>query len=134
MPGHFTKIEVGDPHLIPRSVWENLPPSQKPVLTERNFSSQEWEPLDQRRFRIEPESYRTESSVANIGGLRAGRVAESRATKFRTRPPVAEAVWLTVVERGVGRLVLHGSDEPVNRRRRDGCDPVRRSGALGWLE
>jgi hypothetical protein len=66
MPGLLTKIEVGDPHLIPQSVWENLPPSQKVVLTERTFSSQEWEPLDQRRFRIEPESYRTEFSFANM--------------------------------------------------------------------
>jgi hypothetical protein len=77
MPGHFTKIEVGDPHLLPQSVWERLPPSQKLVLTQEMFSSQRWEPLDQRRFRIEPESYRTEFSFANIGalGLRAPSTA-----------------------------------------------------------
>ena len=78
MPGLLTKIEVGDPHLIPQSVWENLPPSQKVVLTERTFSSQEWEPLDQRRFRIEPESYRTEFSFANIGALGLSRIATAR--------------------------------------------------------
>ena len=40
MSGYFTKIEVGDPHLIPQLIWENLPPSQKVLLTEREFSSQ----------------------------------------------------------------------------------------------
>jgi AraC-like DNA-binding protein len=113
MGGRFTVLEVGDPHLIGQSVWEQLPPSEQALAHERQFSSWEWAALDQRHYRIEPESYRTESSVANIGRLRAGRVSESRATQFRTRPPVAEAVWLTVVERGAGRLVLPGSDEPI---------------------
>ena len=71
MPGYFTKIEVADPHMIPQSIWENLPPSERTLLTERAFSSQEWAPLDRRRFRIEPESVRSEVSVANVGGLRA---------------------------------------------------------------
>jgi hypothetical protein len=38
MPGFFAKIEVGDPHLLPQSIWENLPPRQKVLLTEREFS------------------------------------------------------------------------------------------------
>ena len=57
MPGHFTKIEVADPHLFAQSVWASLLPSDKASLTEHEFSSQEWTPLDQRRFRLEPESY-----------------------------------------------------------------------------
>jgi hypothetical protein len=87
LPGHFTRIEVGDPHLIPQAVWECLPPGQKVVLTEHNFSSQEWEPLDQRRFRIEPESYRTEFSFANIGALGLSRITNSQATRMTIGPP-----------------------------------------------
>ena len=78
--GYFTKIEVGDPHLIPQTVWEKLPPSEKALLSEAEFSSQEWAPLDQRRFRIEPESYRTAALVANVGALRASRITGNGAT------------------------------------------------------
>jgi hypothetical protein len=78
MPGFFTKIEVGDPRLVTQSIWENLPPSEKVLLTEREFSSQEWAPLDQRRFRIEPESYRTGVSIANLGALRLSRSVTAR--------------------------------------------------------
>ena len=76
MAGHFTKIAVADPHLIPQSIWEGLPPSEKVLLTERAYSSQDWAPLDQRRFRIEPESYRTEVSIDNVGPLRLSRSAK----------------------------------------------------------
>jgi hypothetical protein len=71
--GYFTKIEAADPHLIPQSIWESLPPSEKALLTEAEFSCQQWAPVDQRRFRIEPESFRTELSIANVGTLRATR-------------------------------------------------------------
>ena len=80
MPGYFTKIVVADPHLFAQSVWENLPSSEKVLLTEREFSSQEWAPLDQRRFRLEPENYRTAASIANVGALRASRITGNGAT------------------------------------------------------
>jgi len=54
MAGYFTRIEVADPHLLTQSFWESLPPSEKALLIEREYSSQEWAPLDQRRFRLEP--------------------------------------------------------------------------------
>jgi len=85
MPGHFTKIEVGDPHLLPQSVWEKLPPRQKLVLTEEMFSSQRWEPLDRRRIRIEPKSYRTEFSFANVGMLGLSRITNSRPAMMSRR-------------------------------------------------
>ena len=130
MPGRFSVVDVGDPHLIGQSVWENLPPLEKALAHERQFSSWEWAALDRRRFRIEPESYRTESSVANIGGLRAGRVAESRATQFWTRSPVVDAVWVTVFERGAGRLVLPESGEPIIGNAATGV--IRGAGAGHW--
>jgi len=37
--GYFTKIEVADPPLIPQFIWENLPPGEKDLLTEAEFSS-----------------------------------------------------------------------------------------------
>jgi len=42
MSGYLTDIEIADPHLIPQSIWENFPARQKILLTEREFSSQEW--------------------------------------------------------------------------------------------
>jgi hypothetical protein len=74
--GHFTKIEVADPRLVSQSIWESLPPSEKVLLAEREFSSQKWAPHDRRRFRIEPESYRTEVSIDNVGPLRLSRSAK----------------------------------------------------------
>jgi AraC-like DNA-binding protein len=111
MPGLLTKIEVGDPHLIPQSVWENLPPSQKVVLTERTFSSQEWEPLDQRRFRIEPESYRTEFSFANIGALGLSRITNSQATRMTIGEPGVDLFAISMIEQGASRLVFPGTHE-----------------------
>jgi hypothetical protein len=76
---------VGDPHLLAQSVWESLPASQKILVAEYEFSSQEWAPLDQRRFRTEPENYRTAASVANIGALRASRITGNGATETTLR-------------------------------------------------
>jgi hypothetical protein len=42
MPGHFTKIEAGNPYLIAQTAWENLSPSEKTSVTEHEFRSQEW--------------------------------------------------------------------------------------------
>ena len=113
MPGYFTKIVVADPHLFAQSVWENLPSSEKVLLTEREFSSQEWAPLDQRRFRLEPENYRTAASVANVGALRASRINGNGATESTLRSPGVDGFAISMIERGAGRLILPGSDEPV---------------------
>jgi hypothetical protein len=51
--------------------------------------------------------------LRNLGGLLAERIADSRATQFRIRPPAVEAVCFTVFERGAGRLLLRGSSEPT---------------------
>ena len=80
MSGYFTRIEVSDPRLLGQSIWESFPPSEKASLIEREYSSQEWAPLDQRRFRLEPENYRTAASVANVGALRASRITGNGAT------------------------------------------------------
>ena len=111
MPGYFTKIEVADPHLIPQSVWESLPPNQKLVLTERVFSSQEWEPLDRRRFRIEPESYRTEFSFANVGALGLSRITNSQATRMTIGPPGVDLFAISMIEQGASQLVFPGTHE-----------------------
>src|SRR6516162_350792 len=113
MPGYFTRIVVADPHLIPQTVWENLPPSKRGVLTERTFSSQDWEPLDQRRFRIEPESYRTEFSFANFGALGLSRITNSQATRMTIGQPGPDLFAISMIEQGASRLVLPGSDEPA---------------------
>jgi AraC-like DNA-binding protein len=111
MPGHFTKIEVSDPHLLPQAVWENLPPNQKILLNERTFSSQQWEPLDQRRFRIEPESYRTEFSFANLGALGLSRIINSQATRMTINPPGVDLFAISMIEQGASQLLFPGTHE-----------------------
>ena len=113
MPGYFTKIEVADPHLFAQTIWESIPPGQKVLLAEHEFSSQEWAPLDQRRFRIEPENYRTAASVANVGVLRASRITGNGATETTLRSPGSDGFGLSIIERGANRLVLPGTDEPL---------------------
>src|SRR5215471_1798501 len=113
MSGLFTKVEVGDPHLIGQSIWESLPPTGKALLIEREYSSQEWAPLDQRRFRLEPENYRTAASVANVGTLRASRITGNGATETTLRSPGIDGFGLSIIERGSNRLVLPGTNEPL---------------------
>ena len=112
MPGYFTKIEVADPRLFAQTIWENLPASQKILLAEHEFSSQEWAPLEQRRFRIEPENYRTAASVANIGALRASRITGNGATETTLRSG-SDGFGLSIIERGANRLTLPGTNEPL---------------------
>jgi AraC-like DNA-binding protein len=130
MPGRLTVTRVADPYLIGQAVWESLPAREQELDHERQFSSWDWGAFDRRRFRIEPQGYRTESSVANVGGLRAGRVAETCATQFTTRAPVADAVWITLFERGAGSMVLPGSDEAAVGNVSTGF--IRASGARHW--
>ena len=113
MPGYFTKIEVADPHLFAQTIWESIPPGQKVLLAEHEFSSQEWAPLDQRRFRIEPKNYRTAASVANVGVLRASRITGNGATETTLRSPGSDGFGLSIIERGANRLVLPRTDEPL---------------------
>jgi hypothetical protein len=113
MAGYFTRIEVADPHLLTQSFWESLPPSEKALLIEREYSSQEWAPLDQRRFRLEPENYRTAVSSANVGALRASRITGNGATETTLRSPGIDGFGLSITERGANRLILPGTDEPL---------------------
>ena len=114
MPGRFTVLEVRDPRLIATTAWDNLQPREKAVVDKLGFiGSREWAPLDQRLFRIEPESYRTQYSIANIGKLRAHRIADSLAMQFTIQLPTVDVVRIVVFERGGARFVLPGGDEPA---------------------
>src|SRR5215469_10436769 len=113
MSGYFTEIEVPDPRLLGQSIWESFPPSERASLIEREYSSQEWAPLDQRRFRLEPENYRTAASVANVGTLRASRITGNGATETTLRSPGIDGFGLSITERGANRLILPGTDEPL---------------------
>jgi hypothetical protein len=114
MPGRFTVLQVRDPLLIAPAAWDNLPLREQAVVDRRGFiSSREWTPLDPRRFRIEPESYRTQYSVANIGRLRAHRIADSLAMQFTILLPAVDFVRIVVFERGGAWFTLPGEDEPA---------------------
>jgi AraC-like DNA-binding protein len=111
MHGRFTVVEVRDPHLIGQAVWNSMPPSEKGYITD--VDAMEWAPLDRHRFRAEPESYHTEYAYAKVGGMYAARVTDDRATHFRIRLPVMDAIWIILFRRGAGRLGRPGSQEPA---------------------
>jgi len=114
MPGRFIDLEVADPRLIAPIAWDCLPPGDKAFVDKRGFiNSREWAPLDQRRFRIEPESYRTEYSIANIGRLRAHRIVDRLAMQLTIRLPAVDVVRIVVFERGGARFILPGGGEPA---------------------
>jgi AraC-like DNA-binding protein len=114
MPGRFTDLEVRDPRLISSTAWDSFPLREKAVVDKQRFiSSREWTALDQRRFRIEPESYRTQYSIANIGRLRAHRIADSLAMRFTIRLPTADVMRIVLFQQGGTRFVLPGGDEPA---------------------
>jgi AraC-like DNA-binding protein len=111
MPDRFTLVEVQDPYLIGQTVWDSLPPGEKASITDA--SAMEWAPLDRKRFRIEPESYRTKYSYAKLGGMYAVQVTDRCATQFTIQSPVMDAVWIIMFDQGAGRVVIPGSDEPA---------------------
>jgi|SRR6516225_4057622 len=87
MPGNLLRVEITDPHQANRVLWENLSPKKRTWLEERQFCSREFEALDQRRFRLEPESYRSEFWTPTVGVIRASRIADNRATQSVQRTP-----------------------------------------------
>jgi AraC-like DNA-binding protein len=114
MPGRFTETEVRAPHLVAPVSWDQLPLWEKTVVGKLRFiESREWTPLDERRFRMEPEDYRTRYSIANLGRLRAHRVADSLAMRFHIRLPAVEVVRIVVFEQGGARFLLPGRREPA---------------------
>ena len=118
MSGFFTKVEVTDPRLIAETIWQNLPASQKVLLTEREYSSQEWAPLDQRHFRVEPENFRTTASVANIGALRATRLTGNGATETILRSEI-DGFGLLDSRAGLEPVDPSGNERTANRQCHD---------------
>jgi len=107
MPGRFTILEVRDPRLIAPTSSDSLPLRDKAVIDRRGFvGSRDWVPVDRRRSRIEPESYRTQYAIANIGRLRAHRIADSLAMQFTIQRPAVDVVRIVVFERGGARFTL----------------------------
>ena len=114
MSGYFTKIDPTRVCSVNR--FGSFPPSEKASLIEHEYSSQEWAPLYLRRFRLEPENYRTAASIANVGALRASRITGNGATEMTLRSPGIDGFGLLTIERGSNRLVLPGANEPLNRQ------------------
>ena|SRR6516165_967749 len=105
MAGNFTTVEVADPHQASRLIWENLPARARSLLNERDACSREYEAFDWRRFRIEPEAFRSQFSFASIGAMRASRVVDSRATQVNVRAAGLDAYCISLMEQGASRLV-----------------------------
>ena len=114
MSGLFSDLEIRDPHLIAPIAWDSLSSREKAGVNKRRFiNSREWVPLDQRRFRVEPESYRTRYSIANLGNLRAHRILDNLAMRFTIGLPTTDVVRIVVFEQGGARFILPGGDEPA---------------------
>jgi AraC-like DNA-binding protein len=113
MPGNFLKVEVADPHEANRVLWESLSPKKRTWLDERQFCSIGFEALDRRRFRLEPESFRSEFWTPTVGPIRVSRAADSRATQLVQRPPGFDSYCVSFMERGASRLVQPRSREAV---------------------
>lgn len=113
MPGNLITIKVSDPQQASRLIWENLPPRGRGLLNEREACSREYQALDRRRFRIEPDSFRSEFSFASFGGMRVSRVADRCATQVTARAPGPDAYCVSLMERGASQMLRPGLDEPV---------------------
>lgn len=114
VPGLFTSIEASDPHELVRLIRGQLARRDAVSAFHNEMIFGEWAALDRRGFRIEPDSYRMQYSRAAVGGLWMSRIVSSRATQFTAPPPLADASYsLCVLERGAGRVILPGSDEPA---------------------
>lgn len=113
MSGNFLKVEITDPHQKTRVLWENLSPKRGTWLDERQFCSLEFEALDQRRFRMEPESFCSEVWSPTVGVIRATRITESRATQSVQRAPGFDSYRVAFMKRGASRLVQPRSREAV---------------------
>jgi AraC-like DNA-binding protein len=83
------------------------------LLNERDACSREYEALDWRRFRLEPEGFRSQFSFASIGAMRASRVADSRATQVTVRTAGLDAYCISLMEQGASRIIQRGLREPV---------------------
>src|SRR5262249_4175448 len=79
----------------------------------RQFCSIEFEALDRRRFRLEPESFRSEFWTPTVGTIRASRATDSRATQWAQRAPGFDSYCVSFMERGASRLVQPRSREVV---------------------
>jgi AraC-binding-like domain len=112
MSGIFTTIRVADPRQTSRLIWEYLPSKEKASLKELEVWSREYAPFDRWWFRIEPESFHSEFSIALVGAMRPSRIADSRATQATTQAPGLDAYCVSLVERA-SQAVQPRSDEPA---------------------
>src|SRR5215467_13536945 len=105
MPGNFLTVVITDPHQANRVLWENLSARKRTWLDERQFCSIEFEPLDRRRFRLEPESFRSEFWTPTVGPIRVSRAADSCATQLVQRAPGFDSYCVSFIARGASRLI-----------------------------
>src|SRR5215472_694856 len=113
MPGNFLTVVITDPHQANRVLWENLSAKKRTWLDKRQFCSIEFEALDQRCFRLEPESFRSEFSTPTVGTIRASRATFSCAVQWAQRAPGFDSYCVSFMEQGASQLVQPESREAV---------------------
>jgi hypothetical protein len=113
MAGSFATLEVGDPHDTMHSLSEHFAP---PAGETQQYWARTYEAADWRRYKIEPNAYRTLVSVGLIGGVggQAGLICLSSfrdhgAIKFSIKPPGLDFYYLSFLQEGSGELRQSGA-------------------------
>ena|ERR1700722_9012670 len=104
MAGSFATLAVGDPHDTMQSLSEHFAP---PAGETQQYWARTYEAADWRRYKIEPNAYRTLVSVGVIGGVggQAGLAClssfkDQAASKFSIKSPGLDLYYLSFLQEG----------------------------------
>jgi AraC-like DNA-binding protein len=117
MAGSFLTWEVADPHDTTQSLAEHFP---LPPREMRQYQAITYEAADWRRYKIEPNAYRTRVSVGLFGGVagQGGLLAiagfkDQAGTKFLIKSPGGDYYCLSFLQEGSGELCQSGTGKPA---------------------
>jgi AraC-like DNA-binding protein len=117
MVGSFLTWEVADPHETTQSLAEHFP---LPPREMQQYQAITYEAADWRRYKIEPNAYRTQVSVGLIGGVagQGGLVGiagfrDQAGTKFSIKSPGGDYYCLSFLQEGSGELCQSGKGNPA---------------------
>jgi hypothetical protein len=112
MVGSFATLEVGDPHDTMQSLSEHFAP---PAGETQQYWARTYEAADWRRYKIEPNAYRTLVFVGLIGGVggQSGLTClssfmDQAAIKFSIKSPGLDFYYLSFLQEGSGELRQSG--------------------------
>jgi AraC-like DNA-binding protein len=121
MAGSFATLEVGDPNDTMQSLSEHFAP---PAGETQQYWARTYEAADWRRYKIEPNAYRTLVSVGLIGGVggQSGLTClssfmDQAAIKFSIKSPGLDFYYLSFLQEGSGELRQSGTRAQLDKER-----------------